>query len=213
MFVRYDDTSRPQVEMRDGLPVIRARDLNLGRELELRPDLLVLSNPAVPGEGSRRLASQFKVPVDGDGFFLEAHVKLRPVDFATDGLFMAGMAHYPKLLDESIVQAQAAAARASRLLSQPTLTVGGSVAQVDPALCVGCLTCVRACPFGVPQVSAEQFGVGGITGAAFIEPTICRGCGTCVAECPAKAIQLAHYQDDQIVVKLDALLLQGTERV
>ncbi|HJX40220.1 MAG TPA: FAD-dependent oxidoreductase, partial [Anaerolineales bacterium] len=128
MFVRYDDTSRPQVEMRDGLPVIRARDLSLGRELELRPDLLVLSNPAVPSEGSKRLASQFKVPLDGDGFFLEAHVKLRPVDFATDGMFMAGMAHYPKLLDESIVQAQAAAARASRLLSQPTLTVGGSVA-------------------------------------------------------------------------------------
>ena len=82
---------------------------------------------------------------------------------------------------------------------------------MDPALCVGCLTCVRACPFGVPQVSAEQFGVGGITGAAFIEPTICRGCGTCVAECPAKAIQLAHYQDDQIMVKLDALLVQGTD--
>ncbi|HLF80324.1 MAG TPA: FAD-dependent oxidoreductase, partial [Anaerolineales bacterium] len=213
MFVRYDDTSRPQVEMRDGLPVIRARDLNLGRELELRPDLLVLSNPAVPSEGSKQLASQFKVSVDGDGFFLEAHIKLRPVDFATDGLFMAGMAHYPKLLDESIVQAQAAAARASRLLSQPTLTVGGSVAQVDPAQCVGCLTCVRACPFGVPQVSDEQFGVGGITGAAFIEPTICRGCGTCVSECPAKAIQLAHYQDDQIMVKLDALLVQGTERL
>ena len=213
MFVRYDDTSRPQVEMRDGLPVIQARDLNLGRELELRPDLLVLSNPAVPAEGSKRLASQFKVPLDGDGFFLEAHVKLRPVDFATDGMFMAGMAHYPKLLDESIVQAQAAAARAARLLSQPTLTVGGSVAQVDPTQCVGCLTCVRACPFGVPQVSDEQFGVGGITGAAFIEPTICRGCGTCVAECPAKAIQLAHFQDDQIMVKLDALLVQGTERL
>jgi heterodisulfide reductase subunit A-like polyferredoxin len=208
VFLRYDDASRPQVIYQDGRPVIRARDLGLGRDLELRPDLLVLSTPPVPSEGSRRLASQFKVPVDGDGFFLEAHVKLRPVDFATEGLFMAGMAHYPKLLDEAIVQAQAAAARAARLLSQPALTVGGSVAQVDPEKCVGCLTCVRVCPFDVPQVTQARSGVGGVGGAAFIEPTICRGCGSCVSECPAKAIQLAHYQDDQIMVKLDALLLQ-----
>jgi heterodisulfide reductase subunit A-like polyferredoxin len=208
LFLRYDDEHRPQVEFEGEAPVIRARDPNLGQPIELRPGLLVLSNPAVPSEGSKQLATQFKVPVDGDGFFLEAHVKLRPVDFATEGLFMAGMAHYPKLLDEAIVQAQAAAARASRLLSQATLTVGGSVAQVDPAVCVGCLTCVRACPFGVPQVSPDRLGVGGIVGAAYIEPTICRGCGTCVSECPAKAIQLAHYQDDQIMVKLDALLVQ-----
>jgi heterodisulfide reductase subunit A-like polyferredoxin len=119
---------------------------------------------------------------------------------------MAGLAHYPKLLDEAIVQAQAAAARAARVLSRISLTVGGSVAQVDPEKCVGCLTCVRVCPFDVPQVSAEHTGVGGLIGAAHIEPTVCRGCGSCVAECPAKAITLAHYRDDQIMVKLSALV-------
>jgi heterodisulfide reductase subunit A-like polyferredoxin len=206
VFLRYDEDHRPQVQIKKGSVRIEALDPNLGRSVELLPDLLVLSSPAVPAEGSSQLASQFKVPVDNDGFFLEAHVKLRPVDFATEGIFMAGMAHYPKLIDETIVQAQAAAARAARLLSQPSFTVGGSVAQVDPSLCVGCLTCVRACPFDVPHVTDEYTGVANIVGAAFIEPTICRGCGTCVAECPAKAIQLAHYQDDQIMVKLDVLL-------
>ena len=147
------------------------------------------------------------MPVDSDGFFLEAHVKLRPVDFASDGVFMAGMAHYPKFIDESIVQAQAAAARAARILSRENLVAGGVVAEVDPEMCVGCLTCVRVCPFDVPQVVSTELGVGGIVGAAFIEPTVCQGCGNCVAECPAKAIQLSHYQDDQIMVKVDALLL------
>jgi heterodisulfide reductase subunit A len=201
VFIRYQD---PPV-VQDGLR-IEVVDPNLGIPVAIKPDLLVLSTPAVPSDGSAQLASQFKVPVDGDGFFLEAHVKLRPVDFSTEGIFMAGMAHYPKMIDESIVQAQAAAARAARLLSRSKFTVGGSVAQVDPTICVGCLTCVRSCPFGVPQVSDEYLGVADIVGAAFIESTICRGCGTCVAECPANAIQLAHYQDDQIMVKLDALL-------
>jgi heterodisulfide reductase subunit A2 len=128
------------------------------------------------------------------------------VDFSTEGMFMAGMAHYPKLLDESIIQAKAAASRAARVLSLPSLRAGGAVAQVDASRCVGCLTCVRVCPFGVPQVSSALAGVGGVQGAATIEATICRGCGSCVAECPAKAIQLAHHRDDQLMVKLEALL-------
>jgi heterodisulfide reductase subunit A-like polyferredoxin len=206
IFIRYDDANLPAVNSAQGSLNLQVVDPNLGCPIAIEPDLLVLSTPAVPTDGSAQLASQFKVPVDSDGFFLEAHVKLRPVDFSTEGLFMAGMAHYPKLLDETIVHAQAAAARAARLLSQPSFTVGGSVAQVDPSLCVGCLTCVRACPFDVPLITAEFTGVADIAGTAYIEPSICRGCGICVAECPAKAIQLAHYQDDQIMVKLDALL-------
>ena len=122
-----------------------------------------------------------------DGFFLEAHIKLRPVDVATEGFFLAGMAHYPKTIDETIVQAQAAAARAARLLSQPALTVGGSVAQVDPAKCVGCLTCVRVCPFDVPQVVSTATGVGRDSrGGLSSNRPVCRGCGSCVAECPGQ---------------------------
>ncbi len=106
------------------------------------------------------------------------------------------------------MQAQAAASRAARVLSRTSLTAGGVVALVDPVKCVGCLSCVRVCPFGVPQVIGENFGVGGILGTAYIEPTICRGCGNCAAECPAKAIQVSHYKDEQIMVKLDALVAE-----
>jgi heterodisulfide reductase subunit A-like polyferredoxin len=207
IFLRYDDDSQPKVDASGDRLVIRATELNLDRPVTLSPDLLVLSNPIVPPDGAREMATKFKVPIDKDGFLLEAHVKLRPVDFSSDGIFMAGMAHYPKLLDESIVQAKAAAARAARILSREQLAAGGIVAHVDPEMCVGCLTCVRVCPFDVPLITTDQDGVGGIHGAAFIEPTVCRGCGNCVAECPAKAIHLANFEDDQILIKVDALLL------
>ena len=206
LFVRYDDDSKPEVHLQDGALQIRVRDHTLGEEIVLRPDLLMLSNPVIPAEGADELASRFKCSLDANGFFLEAHIKLRPVDFSSDGYFMAGMAHYPKFLDETIVQAQAAASRAARILSQPTLTSGGVIAQVDPEKCVGCLTCVRVCPFDVPQIFEDRLGIGEILGAAYIEPTICHGCGTCAAECPAKAITVAHQKDDQIMVKLDALM-------
>jgi heterodisulfide reductase subunit A-like polyferredoxin len=131
------------------------------------------------------------------------------VDFATDGVFMAGMAHYPKLLDEAMVQAQAAASRAAVVLSRETLTAGGRVAVVDEAKCTGCLTCVRVCPFGIPQVKPNLTGVGNIMGAAFIEVSVCQGCGTCAAECPAGAIQLMHYTDSQMRAKVGALTELG----
>jgi heterodisulfide reductase subunit A-like polyferredoxin len=133
-----------------------------------------------------------------DGWFLEAHVKLRPVEFASEGVFLAGVAHYPKLLDETIVQAQAAASRAATILSRETLTAGGAIAYVDQQTCVGCLTCVRICPYNVPQIATDSTGVGGVMGAAFIEPTVCQGCGSCVGECPAQAIELLHYRHAQV---------------
>jgi heterodisulfide reductase subunit A-like polyferredoxin len=206
IFVRYDDDHHPQIKNTDGSFSIIAWDPSLQRPLELNPDLLVLSMPVVPNPDVRELSSLFKVPVDTDGFFLEAHVKLRPVDFSTDGVFMAGMAHYPKLLDETMIQAQAAAARAARVLSRKTLTAGGRVAVVNESLCTGCLTCVRVCPFSVPQISADLAGVGNILGAAHIEPAICQGCGSCAAECPGRAIQLMHYTDAQMTAKVGALV-------
>ncbi len=207
LFLRYDDDHRPVVDAQptgDSLTV-QAWDPALRRSLTLHPDLLVLSMPVVPRPDAPDLARLFKTSLDADGFFLEAHVKLRPVDFATDGLFMAGLAHYPKLLDESLIQAQAAAARAARVLSQQTLAAGGRVAVVDEARCTACLTCVRICPFGVPQVRGDRLGVGGLPGAAYIEPAVCQGCGSCAAECPAQAIQLMHYTDAQLVTKVRAL--------
>ena len=128
---------------------------------------------------------------------LPANHKLRPVDFTTDVVFMAGMAHYPKLLDETMIQAQAAASRAARALSQETLTAGGRVAVVDQSLCTGCLTCVRVCPWEIPKIDEG--------GYASIKVEDCRACGICVAECPAQAISVHHYLDEQIEAKVQGL--------
>jgi heterodisulfide reductase subunit A-like polyferredoxin len=207
LFVRYDRENAPRVETGgEHELMIKGWDPILHKEIELEADLLVLSMPVVPPEDIDQLSALFKVPVDAQGFFQEAHVKLRPVDFATNGIFMAGNAHYPKLLDETLVQAQAAAGRAVRILSQASLSAGGRVAVVDESLCTGCLTCVRICPFDVPRIQASRTGVGNILGAAFIEPAVCQGCGSCVAECPAHAIQLMHYTDTQIMAKVTALV-------
>lgn len=203
-FIHYEFDRKPAVTLDEKLQV-RVWEALLGRELTLTPDVIVLSTPAVPPKDTHELASRLKLSVDMEGFYLEAHVKLRPVDFSTDGIFMAGLAHYPKLLDESIAQAQAAASRAAGILAQKTMLTNARVAVVDPQKCVGCLTCVRICPYDVPKISQDFTGVGNILGAAFIEPAICHGCGSCVSECPARAIQLMHYTDVQIVSKLDAL--------
>jgi heterodisulfide reductase subunit A-like polyferredoxin len=195
IFVRYDDDSKPEVVVdEDNTLIVKASDPILNRPLTLHPDLVVLSMPVVPNPDVGQMAAIYKVPTDADG------------DFATDGVFMAGMAHYPKLAEESMIQAQAAAARAARILSRETLTAGGRVAIVDESLCTGCLTCVRICPFGVPIMTPNLTGVGNITGAAHIEPAVCQGCGTCAAECPAQAIQLSHYTNQQMAAKVQALV-------
>jgi heterodisulfide reductase subunit A-like polyferredoxin len=196
-------------EVQPGKPLlVKAYEPMLGRDLVFTPDLVVLSMPVVPAEGSQELASRLKLSTGPDGFFLEAHVKLRPVDFSSDGSFMAGMAHYPKLLDESIAQAQAAASRAGIILAQKSMVTNARVAVVDPQKCVGCLTCVRICPFNVPKVHMDLTGVGGVNGAAFIEPAACHGCGSCAGECPAQAIQLMHSTDAQNLVKIQALFCE-----
>ena len=208
VFVQYEFDRKPVVDHQSPIidPLtVRVWDSSLGEELELHPDLVVLSMPVVPSDGAKELATRLKVPVDLDGFFLEAHVKLRPVDFSSDGMFVAGMGHYPKSVDEAIVQAQAAAARAMTILSKDVLEVGGIVAQVDADKCVGCLTCVRICPYDVPQIRADFNGVGGIIGAAYVEPAQCHGCGMCVSECPARAIQLLRYRDVQVEAEIAAL--------
>jgi heterodisulfide reductase subunit A len=205
LFVHYDFDRKPEVMVHNDTLTVRVHEPQLGRELSLEPDMLVLSMPIVPQHDADELATRLKVSVDLDGFFLEAHVKLRPVDFSSDGVYMAGMAHYPKLLDETVIQAQAAAARAALILSKDTMTTSALAAHVNAELCVGCLTCVRICPYDVPKIGADLVGVGGIMGAAQIEAAICHGCGSCAAECPAKAIEMMHYKDTQVLKKLDAL--------
>ena len=212
VFVRYDAAHRPQVAPLNDASADKPAPLELkiwepelGREMLLHPDCLVLSMPLAPAEGAAELANHLKVAMDLDGWFMEAHVKLRPVDFPTEGLYMAGAAHFPKLLDETIVQAQAAAARAATILTQDSLEVGGVISLVHEEACVGCLTCVRTCPYHVPQIKPNALGTGRIAGAAFIEPAQCQGCGICVGECPARAIELMHYRHVEVEAKVEAL--------
>jgi heterodisulfide reductase subunit A-like polyferredoxin len=212
-FIHFEFDQKPIVELEnpeldyDGVTV-KIMEPVLGREVLLPTDMLVLSNPVIPDPGTKDLANLLKCSTDMDGFFMEAHVKLRPVDFAADGIFMAGMAHYPKFLNESIAQSQAAASRAARVLSKEKILTNSRVAEVDPQKCVGCLTCVRICPYNVPRITSELEGVGGIIGAAFIEAAVCHGCGSCASECPAQAIQVRHSTDYQTLEKVNALLMK-----
>ena len=213
LFIHYEFDQKPTVTLDEnggnGAASISVKvwEPILQRNIELPTDYLILSNPIVPDPGTQQLTNLLKCSTDMDGFFMEAHVKLRPVDFSTDGIFMAGMAHYPKFLDETIAQSQAAASRAARVLSQDKILTNARVAHVDPEKCVGCLTCVRICPYHVPKISSEISGVVDIIGAAFIEAAVCHGCGSCAAECPAQAIQVEYGTDIQTLEKVNALLL------
>ena len=129
---------------------------------------------------------------------MEAHVKLRPVEMANEGIYVCGTAHGPKLISETVAQAMAAASRATTFLSQPEITLSVVTARVDPERCASCLICVRACPYGVPRINRE--------GVSEIDEALCRGCGVCAAECPAKAIELNWYEDQQVMSKVEALL-------
>ncbi len=200
VFTRYDDDTKPIVSA-NGRVEVAYRDPFLRRDMTLPVDLLVLATPAVPTEGGEELSKLLKVPLTSDGFYLEAHVKLRPVDFASEGLFLAGAAHYPKSIDETISQAYAAAGRAAAILAKPALKAGGVVAEVDQEKCAACLTCVRVCPYEVPIIEAD-------TKKAKIEAAACQGCGICVSECPVKAITLHHYTDAQVFAKEEALFME-----
>jgi heterodisulfide reductase subunit A-like polyferredoxin len=197
VFIRYDLEHLPEISIvdSDSLSLV-VTDHVLGRQIRMSPDLVVLATAILPNE-NKELFELFKVPVDNEGFLIEAHMKLRPVDFASEGIFMAGLAHYPKPIDESIAQANAAIARSVTILSKEAILVGGVVAKVIPERCAVCLTCVRTCPYGAPSI--------GVEGHAVIDVAECRGCGACVAECPGKAIRLEHFTDEQIIAKTDAL--------
>jgi heterodisulfide reductase subunit A len=196
VFIRYDDAHLPQVSP-DG--VVCVMDPALGRDLTFRADVVVLSAATVGRPEHRALAEVLRVPMTSDGFFLEAHAKLRPVDFACEGVFLAGTAHGPKLIPETIAQALAAAGRAATILCQDILRAGGAVSVVNRDRCAACLTCVRLCPYGVPRIEK---------GAAVIEPTACQGCGLCAAECPGGAITLECFTDQQMQAAVSGLFVE-----
>ncbi len=201
LFVRYDEDDKPKVSKAgngDGLEVL-VFDPILGENIVIDADLVALSTAIVHPEGNEGLAKMLKVPLNEDGFFLEAHVKLRPVDFATEGVYVCGMAHSPKRIEESISQAKAAVARACMILSKEEIEAEGVTAEVDTRRCSGCGLCVLVCPYNALEIDEEKR-------VAVVNRAMCKGCGACSATCRSSAIDVMGYTDGQVYAIINALV-------
>jgi heterodisulfide reductase subunit A len=197
IFLRYPDDDKPEVKADgDGLSVV-VYDNYLKRKIALSADLVGLA-AAIESHRDQELAQMYKLSLDADGWLLEAHVKLAPVDFATDGVFMAGLAHYPKPIEEAVAQAQAAVSRAVTVLSRKEMTLPGTVAAIDKRKCVGCGVCVEVCPYNAIDIDAED-------GLAVVNEATCKGCGTCVAACRSGAPNLKGFTQADIMAMVDAI--------
>jgi heterodisulfide reductase subunit A-like polyferredoxin len=199
-FITFPDGG-PEVAEDNGRITVKTRDMDAGNEVTLQPDLLVLSTGISPAAGNAALSGMLRSALTSDGFFMEAHSRLRPVDLSNEGEFLCGLAHSPRFMDETIAQALAAAGRASRILSKSLLEVAGQVSYVNPAECVACATCVKVCPYGAPVINA--------IGKSEIQGAKCMGCGSCVSACPAKAIALQHQESRTVMAMLDEMLAGG----
>ncbi len=201
IFIRFDRDNPPTVGASDDGVLVTVKDHVLQRNIEIGADLLTLSAGVYPSD-TEDVSNVMKLNRNSEGYFIEAHVKLRPVDMGTDGVFLCGTAHGPKLVSETIAQANAAASRAVTFLSKDEIKLSAIKAHVDTDHCVKCLTCVRSCPFEVPVFNVA-------TGEVEIDPALCQGCGVCACVCPRQTIQLNYYEDDQIMCNIDALLAGG----
>ena len=201
IFIRYSVEQKPQVQKMDEGISVTVRDHVLGRDIVIQTDLVVLASGIVPHDNAS-LAQMFKLSLNEDGFFMEAHAKLRPVEFATDGIFLAGMAHYPKPIEESIAQAKAAASRASVVLSKEQLTVEGVVSHVDELICRGCGECVEVCPYSAIELEEREEG----RKVADVREALCKGCGSCAVACPTGAASIFHYDDEEVLTMVEAAL-------
>ena len=197
IFIRYDTDHEPNLTSEE--PELQFNDPILGRDIRIKPDFLVLSTGAIPQDGTERLSQLLKLPLTKDGFFLEAHMKLRPVDFATDGVFLCGDAHSPKYIEESISQATATAARAATILSKETLEAVAIVSEVEGDLCSGCGFCIEACPYSA--IALEE-------GKALVNPVLCKGCGLCAGTCRSGAITQKGFNDLQIISVIKSSLCE-----
>jgi heterodisulfide reductase subunit A len=208
-FVRWEPEGRPEVEAAKdeaGKPVLRVSvpDFILGQRLALDADMVALSAAVVPSPGNPEIARLFKVPVNPDGFFQEAHVKLRPVDFSADGVFLCGANHYPKHLSEAVSQAYGAAGRAVTLLSHETVTASGSVCEVEDSACIACGACIDVCTY-----DAIHWGGTKAAKKAEVNPALCKGDGLCCSNCPTDAIVLRHYTNQEVFNQIDAALSES----
>jgi heterodisulfide reductase subunit A len=198
-FIRFDAENPPEVIPRPkGKCAVRVHDILINDTFELDADLVVLSTPMIRTEEAEELSKMLKVPLGADGFFFEAHVKLRPVDFATDGIFVCGTAHSPKTIPESIAQAYAAASRAGIPMALKRVRTEAITSIVDDVLCTGCGTCVKLCPYNA--IRKDERGI------ARVNDVLCKGCGVCAASCPERAITMRHFSDKQVLAEATAAL-------
>jgi heterodisulfide reductase subunit A len=203
LFISYNDERKPQVTNENKQLKVTFWEPTIREEIQIEPDLVVLSAATIPNPDNKHVAEMLKVPLTKDGFFLEAHMKLRPVDFATEGVFLCGMAHSPKYIDESIAQACAAAARATTILSKPMLEMEGIIANADEDLCSGCRICEYLCPYGAIEMKEKD---GKFT--AHVIEALCKGCGVCGTACPTKAITMGHFTTEEILAQVKAALIE-----
>lgn len=204
-FIHFEVEKKPELTQDNSNLRIKVMDKALLQEISLSPDLLILSAGIRPQPDANDFASRLKLSLTQEGFVMEAHMKLRPLDLVNEGMYICGLAHSPKNISESIIQAAGTVSRALTVLSQPYLMVGGIVSVVDPDKCAACLTCVRACPYDVPIINEK--------GVAYIEPAGCQGCGICASVCPRKAIILQNYSDEQVMAKTHVLVEAASEKI
>jgi len=211
--VRYPGEKKPEVildkkDPKNGPMNVKVYDDILNEEMEIPADLVVLT---VNTEGevlTEALKNMLKIPADSGGFFLEAHAKIRPLDFATDGIYVCGAAHYPKNLVDSIAQAEGAASRAAIPIMQEKMKGEGQVAEVDEELCSGCKTCEMICPYSAIEIKPRKDDSDRLV--ATINRALCKGCGACAGACPSGAIEQKGFKNQQLLVMVDALLRGGS---
>ncbi|RLG43008.1 MAG: hypothetical protein DRN81_07380 [Thermoproteota archaeon] len=205
VFVRYNEDEKPVVDYIDDGEnkrlAVRVKDHVLNSEIEIRPDRVILAPAMEPQKDSSELSQMLKIPLNEENFFMEAHVKLRPVDFSAEGIFLAGLAHSPKMMDETISQAKAAAGRACAIISSPEYISVANIATLDAEICAGCGMCVSVCPYNAPELiwmNGRQ--------VAHINAALCKGCGSCSTVCPSGAMQQLGFKEDQTLVEINEAL-------
>jgi len=194
-YVTYDPSRPPKVE--DGL--VSVYHVRMGKEVKLPTDLVVLSTPLIAQEDAAEISTMLKVPLNENGFFLEGHVKLKPLDFATDGIYLCGNARFPSTIREAVAQGLGAASRAAGVLSKEALFTSGIVADISPETCCGCRGCLDVCPYGAISYLEDQ-------GICEVNKVLCKGCGGCAATCPSASARLDGFSGDQICAQIESAL-------
>jgi heterodisulfide reductase subunit A-like polyferredoxin len=208
VFIRYTEDAKPEIDIDskktvfgENALIIKLKDHVLGIDLTLNPEKIILSPAIIPQEDVDTISQMLKIPLNEDKFFMEAHVKLRPVDFSVEGIFLAGLAHSPKGMEDTISQAKAAAERACAIISKKEYISEANIARVDVDTCAGCGMCVSVCPYGAPELiwlNGKEY--------AYVNSALCKGCGSCASICPSGAMQQLGYSEDQQLAMLNEAL-------